>query len=55
MRDAVWTNARRALFLGKWLTLAFAPESLMVADIPNNLVASIVGNGGFLSIAGRHS
>ena len=50
-RDAFWTNARQtALFLGKWLTVAFVLESLMVAYIPNNLVASIAGDGGFLSI-----
>ena len=58
-RDAFWTNARQTtLFLGKWLTLAFVLESLMVAYIPNNLVASIAGDGSFLSIltahAGRH-
>jgi uncharacterized membrane protein YraQ (UPF0718 family) len=50
-RDAFWSNARQnALFLGKWLTLAFVLESLMVAYVPNNLVASIAGGGGFLSI-----
>ena len=50
-RDVFWTNARQTtLFLGKWLTLAFVLESLMVAYIPNNLVASIAGDGSFLSI-----
>jgi uncharacterized membrane protein YraQ (UPF0718 family) len=50
-RDAFWVNARHtALFLGKWLTLAFVLESLMVAYIPNNLVAGIAGDGSFLSI-----
>lgn len=50
-REAFWINARQtALFLGKWLTLAFVLESLMVAYIPNNLIASIAGDGGFLSI-----
>ncbi len=50
-RDAFWTNARQnALFLGKWLTLAFVLESLMVAYVPSNLVAGIAGDGGFRSI-----
>jgi hypothetical protein len=50
-RDAFWTNARQnALFLGKWLALAFLLESLMIAYVPNNLVAGIAGDGGFLSI-----
>lgn len=50
-RDAFWTNARQnALFLGKWLTLAFVLESLMVAYVPNNVVAGIAGDGGVLSI-----
>ncbi|KAB2919974.1 MAG: permease [Hyphomicrobiaceae bacterium] len=50
-RDAFWTNARQnALFLGKWLMLAFVLESLMVAYVPGNLVASIAGDGGLLSI-----
>jgi uncharacterized membrane protein YraQ (UPF0718 family) len=50
-RDAFWVNARQsALFLGKWLTLAFVLESLMVAYIPNNLVAGLAGDGSFLSI-----
>jgi uncharacterized membrane protein YraQ (UPF0718 family) len=50
-REAFWTSARQnALFLGKWLLLAFVLESLMVAYVPKDLVASIVGDGGFLSI-----
>ena len=49
--EAFWSTARQnALFLGKWLALAFVLESLMVAYVPNNLVASIAGDGGFLSI-----
>ncbi len=35
---------------GKWLTLAFVLESLMIAYIPNNLIASIAGDGSVLSI-----
>lgn len=50
-RDAFWTNARQnALFLGKWLMLAFVLESLMVAYVPSNLAAGIAGDGGFRSI-----
>jgi hypothetical protein len=50
-REAFWSNARQnALFLGKWLTLAFVLESLMIAYIPNNLIASIGGDGSVLSI-----
>jgi len=36
-----------ALFLGKWLTLAFVLESLMIAYVPANMVANLVGDGGF--------
>jgi len=50
-RDAFSANARQnALFLGKWLALAFVLESLMVAYVPDNLVAGIAGDGGVLSI-----
>lgn len=52
-REALWTGARQnALFLGKWLVLAFALESLMVAYVPGDLIAGIVGDGGLLSILG---
>jgi uncharacterized membrane protein YraQ (UPF0718 family) len=50
-RDAFSANARQnTLFLGKWLALAFVLESLMVAYVPDNLVAGIAGDGGVLSI-----
>jgi uncharacterized protein len=50
-REAFWSGARQnALFLGKWLILAFALESLMVAYVPGDLIASVAGDGGFLSI-----
>lgn len=50
-REAFWLNARQTtLFLGKWLTLAFVLESLMVAYIPNDLIGRIAGDGGLLSI-----
>lgn len=51
-RESFWINARQnALFLGKWLTLAFVLESLMIAYVPSDLVARIAGDGGILSIA----
>lgn len=37
-------------FLGKWLTLAFAVESLMVMYIPANLVAEWLGGGAWWTI-----
>ena len=44
--------AQNAMFLGKWLLLAFALESLMVAYVPSDLVTRVAGDGGFLSILG---
>ena len=44
--------AQNAMFLGKWLLLAFVLESLMVAWVPDDLVARIAGDGRFLSILG---
>lgn len=41
---------RNALFLGKWLTLAFFLESLMVAWLPPDLVVQAVGGDGLLPI-----
>ncbi len=38
------------LFLGKWLTLAFVLESLMLAYIPADFIGSMAGDGGPLSI-----
>ena len=65
-KDPVWTvwreSARRekfaassvknTLFLGKWLTLAFVLESLMITYIPAELVAGTVGDGGFFAVIG---
>ncbi|MGM0583095.1 MAG: permease [Pseudomonadota bacterium] len=64
-RPPVWTfwrdPARRAtfaaearktsLFLGKWLTLAFLIESLMLAWVPAEWVAGAVGGDGVASVA----
>jgi uncharacterized membrane protein YraQ (UPF0718 family) len=44
--------ALNALFLGKWLLLAFTLESLMVAYVPSDLVTRIAGDGSLLSIMG---
>ncbi len=41
---------KSAVFLGKWLTLAFLLESLMVAYVPGDLVASVVGGEGIVPI-----
>jgi uncharacterized membrane protein YraQ (UPF0718 family) len=50
-REAFWnTAANNALFLGKWLLLAFVLESLMVAHVPSDLIARIAGDGSVLSI-----
>ncbi len=49
-REAFWrTGTDTILFLGKWLTLAFVLESLMLAYVPAELVASTLG-GGWLSV-----
>lgn len=51
-REAFTGNAlSNALFLGKWLLLAFTLESLMVAYVSGDFVARIAGDGGVLSIA----
>lgn len=38
------------LFLGKWLALAYLLESLMLAYIPAEAVAQLVGEGGWLPV-----
>jgi len=42
--------ALKTLFLGKWLLLAFLLESLMLAWLPADAVAGLVGGDGFLTI-----
>ncbi len=49
-RTFVGDARKNLLFLGKWLTLAFALESLMLAYIPADLVAALVGEGGWLPV-----
>jgi uncharacterized membrane protein YraQ (UPF0718 family) len=52
-RETFWSGARQnSLFLGKWLVLAFALESLMIAYVPGDLITAIAGDGGLLSIVG---
>ena len=43
-----WDNT---LFLGKWLTVAFFLESLMLAYLPAETVSGLIG-GGWLAVAG---
>ncbi len=50
-RETFLTSARNTLmFLGKWLTLAFLLESLMLAYVPGEAVAGLVGGEGVLPI-----
>lgn len=61
LRWAIWREPARmrvllreawqaAFFLGKWLLLAFAIESLMAAYLPPDLVASVLGAGNDFAI-----
>jgi len=62
LRWAVWRDARRrewfrtearqvAVFLAKWLLLAFAIESLMVAWVPGEVIADNLGGGAAIPLA----
>jgi uncharacterized membrane protein YraQ (UPF0718 family) len=52
-RDAFAAGARdNLLFLGKWLTLAFVLESLMLAYVPDTLVSSVAGGHGLWPVLG---
>ena len=46
MSAAVSSFKTNALFLGKWLLLAFVLESLMLAYLPNDLIAKVAGGTG---------
>jgi uncharacterized protein len=51
-RGKFWSDAgANTLFLGKWLTLAFVLESLMVAYLPESLIIRTVGGEGWASVA----
>ncbi|MBX2853690.1 MAG: permease, partial [Rhodobacteraceae bacterium] len=43
-------GSKSMLFLLKWLTLAFILESLMLAYVPADMVAGVVGGGGFFPV-----
>ncbi len=46
-----WVESRTAgWFLGRWLTFAFVLESLMVAYLPGEMVATLLGDGNALAI-----
>lgn len=47
-RDA----AANGFFLGKWLTLAFVLESLMLAWVPSDLIAGLAGQDSLLAVIG---
>ena len=50
-RTKFWGNATsNGLFLGKWLTLAFFAESLMLAYIPAETVTAAIGGEGWLTV-----
>ncbi|MCR9176073.1 MAG: permease [Alphaproteobacteria bacterium] len=52
-RAKFWKNAgENTLFLGKWLTVAFFLESLMLAFIPAETVSSWIGGDGWLTVVG---
>jgi uncharacterized membrane protein YraQ (UPF0718 family) len=40
------------LFLGKWLAVAFLLESLMLAWVPAELIATSIGGNGWLTVLG---
>lgn len=50
MGTALTSFKTNALFLVKWLMLAYALESLMVAYLPSNLIAQVAGGKGFLPV-----
>ena len=52
-REKFWANARQTtLFLGKWLTIAFFLESLMLAYIPAETITTYIGGDGWLTVIG---
>lgn len=44
------TTLENALFLGKWLLLAYMIEALMLEYIPAELIATVLGGGGLMPI-----
>lgn len=50
IESAVTSFKTNALFLAKWLVLAFVLESLMVAYLPHDLIARVAGGTGLLPV-----
>jgi uncharacterized membrane protein YraQ (UPF0718 family) len=52
-REQFWANAgQNAFFLGKWLTVAFLLESLMLSYIPAESISVVIGGDGWLTVLG---
>jgi len=52
-RENFWANAgQNTMFLGKWLTVAFMLESLMLAYIPAESISTAIGGDGWLTVLG---
>ena len=50
-RRTFWTEAsKNLLFLAKWMGLAYLLEALMVAYVPADMIASVVGGDGVLAV-----
>ena len=50
IESAMTSLKTNALFLAKWLVLAFLLESLMVAYLPHDLIAQVAGGTGMLPV-----
>lgn len=50
IESAMTSFKTNALFLAKWLVLAFLLESLMVAYLPHDLIAQVAGGTGMLPV-----
>jgi uncharacterized membrane protein YraQ (UPF0718 family) len=51
-QDFARSSLDSGVFLGKWLALAFLLESLMLAWIPADLIATWIGGSGWLTVLG---
>ncbi|MGF1515903.1 MAG: permease [Elainellaceae cyanobacterium] len=52
-RQKFWQGAQKnAVFLGKWLALAFLLESLMVTYVPDGWIGAVAGDGSPLAVVG---
>jgi uncharacterized protein len=50
-RKFVANGLQNSVFLGKWLVLAFLLESLMLAYVPAEWIADLLGKGGLFTVA----